>query len=171
MVEREVPFSATNRYLYVKWILTSTGTCLLIADLDSSRYKQNFKHSFVFFQSICEKESPCAEDEICIPDYEDDTNHFCKCIGLGKAPRHIWINPKTYSSFTFSQLGLKTKLKRYLKLVKKTSDLQGSEVLTPCHCTVGAVVLLLWHRYKTTVRARNSFSIYRYQCKGHQSFN
>lgn len=49
MVERELPFSVTNRYLFVKWILTSTGTCLLIADLDSSRYKQNFKHSFVLF--------------------------------------------------------------------------------------------------------------------------
>ena len=33
------------------------------------------------FQSLCERESPCAKDEVCIPDHEDDARHFCKCIG------------------------------------------------------------------------------------------
>ena len=43
------------------------------------------------FQCICERESPCAKDEICVPDYEDDAKHFCKCIGSGKASTKMWM--------------------------------------------------------------------------------
>ena len=55
--------------------------------------KVSFLSSLPFiFQCICERESPCIKDEICVPDYEDDAKHFCKCIGSGKASIKILIS-------------------------------------------------------------------------------
>ena len=55
--------------------------------------------AFYILKCICERESPCAKDEICVPDYEDDAKHFCKCIGSGKASFKILISHLHFLQF------------------------------------------------------------------------
>ncbi|CAH3117300.1 unnamed protein product [Porites lobata] len=82
---------ADNRCLSYN-LIPITGMDVLICELsDSDRFVgyQNFTRQvggiYRGLESICERESPCINDEVCIPDYEDDAKHSCKCI---ECPRH-----------------------------------------------------------------------------------
>ena len=79
--------------------IQAESSFLLLDRKEDKRIPVFFKNKVSFlstlpfiFQCICERKSPCRKDEICVPDYEDDAKHFCKCIGSGKVSIKILIS-------------------------------------------------------------------------------